>query len=298
VISLTKEHALYLWIHVKGTADPKACAKVAANVQKYVDGIIPPKEADENDEIWAGVAFGPSFYARCGGTVHENYDYPHRSGKNGDLPSTGGDIFVHAKSNSRGGLYELAQAVLKNLPEGSVENVEEVYGFVYKNGRDLSGFIDGTENPADDESRTEVAINKETGGSYLITQRWIHKFNVINNTKVSTMENWVGRNIDDSTEQRRKSVTSHVARMTNGSQFNAAKPYQIVRQSQPYGLSSKESGLFFIAYAASPKNFEYMLGRMVGEGRDNLSDDIMLLTKCVTGTYWYAPSLSELAKLK
>lgn len=24
-----------------------------------------------------------------GGTIHENYTYPHRSGKNGDLPSTG-----------------------------------------------------------------------------------------------------------------------------------------------------------------------------------------------------------------
>lgn len=64
VITLTKEHALYLWIHVKGSADAKTCAKVAANVQKYVDCIIPPKEADENDEVWAGVAFGPSFYAK------------------------------------------------------------------------------------------------------------------------------------------------------------------------------------------------------------------------------------------
>lgn len=112
------------------------------------------------------------------------------------------------------------------------------------------------------------------------------------------MENWVGRSIDDSTELRRKSITSHVARMTSGSQFGASKPFQIVRQSQPYGLSSKESGLFFIAYAASPNNFEYMLRRMTGEDKDLLPDDIMQFTTCLAGTYWYAPSLSELAKLK
>lgn len=55
----------------------------------------------------------------------------------------GGDIFIHAKSNSKGNLFQLANVVLKNLPEGSVDKVEEIYGFVYRGGRDLSGFIDG-----------------------------------------------------------------------------------------------------------------------------------------------------------
>ena len=40
----------------------------------------------------------------------------------------------------------------------------------------------GTENPADDEDRTNVAVDK-TGGSYCITQRWIHKIDVIQNTR-------------------------------------------------------------------------------------------------------------------
>ena len=29
-------------------------------------------------------------------------------------------------------------------------------------------FISGTENPADDESRERVAVEKETGGSYVV----------------------------------------------------------------------------------------------------------------------------------
>ena len=59
------------------------------------------------------------------------------------MRNIGGDIFIHAKSNSKGNLFQLAHTVLKNLPEGSVDKVEEIYGFVYRGGRDLSGFIDG-----------------------------------------------------------------------------------------------------------------------------------------------------------
>jgi len=58
---------------------------------------------------------------------------------------------------------------------------------VYRNGRDLSGFIDGTENPADEDSRREVAVESSTGGSYVMTQKWIHKLDTINNEKVTSI---------------------------------------------------------------------------------------------------------------
>ena len=60
-----------------------------------------------------------------------------------DVSFTGGDVFLHAKSNEVSKLFELGQVVLKNLPKGSVESFEDIYSFVYRNGRDLSGFIDG-----------------------------------------------------------------------------------------------------------------------------------------------------------
>lgn len=64
------------------------------------------------------------------------------------MPATGGDIFIHAKSDNYSKLFELAQEIYKGLPKGSVKKFEDIYGFTYRNGRDLSGFIDGTENPA------------------------------------------------------------------------------------------------------------------------------------------------------
>jgi hypothetical protein len=52
-------------------------------------------------------------------------------------------VFVHAKSNCVSKLFELSQLFLNSLPAGSVDNAEDIYSFVFKNGRDLSGFIDG-----------------------------------------------------------------------------------------------------------------------------------------------------------
>ena len=40
----------------------------------------------------------------------------------------------------------------------------------------------GTENPADDESREAVAVQKSTGGSYVIAQKWIHDHKFIAST--------------------------------------------------------------------------------------------------------------------
>ena len=61
VFSQTKSHALYLWIHLKPTADSKACAKAVSNLQAIVDKVCPASEKTEDNEIWAGVGFGPNF---------------------------------------------------------------------------------------------------------------------------------------------------------------------------------------------------------------------------------------------
>ncbi|XP_074640930.1 dye-decolorizing peroxidase YfeX-like isoform X2 [Tubulanus polymorphus] len=298
VYSETKKHAVYIWIHLNSNANVQTCAKIAANLQRYVDHVVPPKDRDDEEEILAGVGFGPDFYRKVAGKTEKEFNYAHRKGALGDLPSTGGDIFIHAKSDTYSNLFELTQIILKQFPPGAVKQFEDVYSFVYKNGRDLSGFIDGTENPADEEHRQSVTVEKSTGASYVITQKWIHQFDVINSAG-DKMEQWVGRSKPDSIELRRKSITSHLGRMTGGNNFEQKKRFEIVRQSMPYGSLSGEAGLFFIAYAESPENFDYMLDRMVGSGADGgHCDDVMRLTKCVTGSYWYFPSKNDLKKLQ
>ncbi len=107
----------------------------------------------------------------------------------------------------------------------------------------------------------------------------------------------MGRTRADSIELNKKPVSAHVARMVGTNVPGQPKPYQMVRHSQPYGNVCGESGLFFIGYAASPINFEYMLDRMTGSDKDGLCDDVMRLTECVAGSYWYFPSQKKLKDL-
>ncbi|CAH8530123.1 unnamed protein product [Schistosoma turkestanicum] len=186
VVSETKSHALFLTIHLNPEASPQDCLKSIGRIKKYVDTICPPDSRGEEDEILYGVGFGMGFLQKINPDYQSrgihNYEYRERSGNLGKLPKTGGDIFIHAKCHEYGKLFELTQAIINNLPQGSIAKFEDIYGWVYRSGRDLSGFIDGTENPADPDERAEVAINPKTGGSYAVVQKWIHNMNVIQST--------------------------------------------------------------------------------------------------------------------
>ena len=172
------------------------------------------------------------------------------------------------------------------------------HGFVYKNGRDLSGFIDGTANLAGDDERLHDCVNQR-GGSFVITQRWVHKFDALKNLPDDIQEQCVGRTKPDSVQLDPQPESSHVFRMVGYHKTGprAGEKIQIFRQSMPYGRLSAEAGLFFIAYARDPFHFDFMLDRMVGRCADGLDDDIMMMSRCVTGNFWYVPSQQELASL-
>lgn len=77
-------------------------------------------------------------------------------------------------------------------------------------------------------------------------------------------------------------------------EFDSPSKFEIVRHSQPWGTVSGDSGLFFIAYSCTPEAFDYMLDRMTGHGpEDKHCDDVMRMTQCVTGAYWYFPGQAE-----
>jgi len=85
--------------------------------------------------------------------------------------------------------------------------------------------------------------------------------------------------------------TAHVARMRD----EKFQRIPIVRQSMPWG-DSKKNGLLFIAYSSDVSKFDKMLDRMTGNTNDHHNDSIMNYSKCVSGNYWYFPSVVELNK--
>ena len=70
------------------------------SVQDKVNRVTGPSPDDE-DEVLAGVGFGPNFYKQLsnGKGAPENFSYPHRKGALGEMPSTGA---VHTPPDFRG----------------------------------------------------------------------------------------------------------------------------------------------------------------------------------------------------
>ncbi|NIO10964.1 MAG: Dyp-type peroxidase [Deltaproteobacteria bacterium] len=204
-------------------------------------------------------------------------------------------MLVHIISKRHDLNLELAMRI-RNLLSGMVEIMDEVHGFRYLDSRDLTGFIDGTENPKGKKREGVALIGKEdpdfAGGSYVFTQRYVHNLAKWVTIPVEDQEKVIGRRKRDSKElsDKIKPPTAHISRVVIEEE---GEELEIVRHSFPYGTTS-EAGLFFIAYTRDTEIPEKMLSRMMGTTGDGLHDHLMNYTQAVTGAMFFAPSLSRL----
>ncbi|MBK7977628.1 MAG: Dyp-type peroxidase [Deltaproteobacteria bacterium] len=213
-------------------------------------------------------------------------------------PATGGDVLLHVHANRTDAAFELARRVRVSLGE-LVRPLDEVAGFRYLDGRDLTGFIDGTENPAGDERPAAALIGDEdpsfAGGSYVTSHRYVHDLARWSAIPVAEQERIVGRTKPDSREldDDVRPASSHVSRVVIEEH---GEELQILRHSFPYGTTS-EHGLLFIAYCRTLSTFEKMLHRMYGTSGDGAHDRLMEFTRAVSGGYFFAPSAERLRGL-
>ena len=80
---------------------------------------------------------------------------------------------------------------------GAIAIADEVQGFQYFDRRDLLGFVDGTENPEDQEAIDAALIGGEdpdfAGGSYVIVQKYLHDLAGWNGLTTEAQERIIGR---------------------------------------------------------------------------------------------------------
>lgn len=212
-------------------------------------------------------------------------------------PSTPADLFLHIHSNRPDANLALARAITKSLG-ASVAPVEEIMGFKTREARDLTGFVDGTENPKGPE-RAEVALLPDSspfaGGSFVSLQRYVHDLDRWENLSVADQEKVIGRTKADDQEldDEVKPPTAHIARVVIEED---GEELEIVRHSLPYGMTG-EHGLYFVAYCASPEPFHTMLRNMITRDGAGHHDHLMNFTKAVTGASFFVPSQDFLAAL-
>ena len=211
--------------------------------------------------------------------------------------ATPGDLLFHIRSASMDLCFELAAQIMSRL-DGAIAVADEVHGFKYFDNRDLLGFVDGTENPVDQEALDATVIGEEdaafAGGSYVIVQKYLHDLKGWNAVPVEQQEGFVGRTkiSDIELDDAVKPSFAHNALTVieeNGQEL------KIVRANMPFGEVGKgEYGTYFCGYARSPSRTERMLENMfVGLPPGNY-DRLLDFSRPVTGTLFFAPSATFL----
>ena len=226
----------------------------------------------------------------------ELVDFPEQTEEQRKAPATKGDLLLHIRSNRKDINFILLREIMNRFGE-SVHLQEEVNGFRYLENRDLTGFVDGTENPEGDNRAAVALVSEEdpvfSQGSYIHAQRYVHHLNEWEQQPVQSQEQMIGRTKADNIEfnSADKAPTAHIKRVNL--RDAQGKSMEILRHSMPYG-NAREAGLFFIACCKTPQHFTRMLEAMIHADQHGHYDHLMNYTTAVSGCAFFAPSVEFL----
>jgi putative iron-dependent peroxidase len=180
-------------------------------------------------------------------------------------------------------VFDVAHQAIAEV--GKIATVaEETSSWPYRHDRDLTGFIDGTENPSLIEA-AEVALIPEgspgAGGTILLLQKWEHDTTAWESLAVKDQQRVMGRMKADSTEIEHKAADSHVA-STDQDDFG-----KIFRRNMPYGTVTKH-GTMFVGFSAEQQRLSKMLESMAGL-KTGKRDALTRYTRPLTGAYYFVP---------
>jgi putative iron-dependent peroxidase len=206
------------------------------------------------------------------------------------MPATQHDAVLWLSGSAYDVLFDMARQVIAAVdPLAAV--AEEAVGWPYRHDRDLTGFVDGTENPSLVEA-PEVALVPEgdpgAAGTILLLQRWVHDAAAWDALPVARQERAMGRTKPDSVELEDRPAESHVAR-TDQERFG-----DIFRRNMPYGTATAH-GTMFVGLSAERRRLAAMLESMAGL-TDGVRDALTHYTRPLTGAYYFIPSTQGLRR--
>ncbi len=285
------EHA-FLTYRLKGEEQAEGALKALA-------GLLTQEPTTAGTAVVVGVR--PSIWAAHAASEDvpegvEDFTEPIVGPDGFTMPATQTDLWAWIQGGDRSTIFDATVATTKALAPFATP-VEETIGWAYREHRDLTGFIDGTENPKAGIAPAVVGVpagEPGAGSAVLLYQLWAH--DVVDWAEQGTkrQEYVMGRTKTDSIELEPDVMpaTSHVSRTTvkvDGEEF------QIFRRNVAYGTPS-DHGTVFVGFCAKQWTLAEMLRRMAGVG-DGVRDDLTRFTTPLTGEYFVIPALEALVKL-
>lgn len=251
-----------------------------------------------HSSLGLSIAFGSQAWHFLGHKDEGCEIKPFQALGNGLAPTTQHDLLIHIQSMQQDLCFALATQILTAFGN-SIEIKTEIHGFRLLEERGTDGFVDGTENPQDDDIKRVAIIpddKPDAGGSYVLLQRYQHDLKKWNSLPLEKQEASVARTKEENEELSKSArlPQSHLGRVDLKENGVGLK---IVRRSLPYGTISGENGLMFIAYCNNLHNIEVQLLSMFGD-RDGQTDLLLKhLSTAKSGAYYYAPSITRLQTL-
>jgi putative iron-dependent peroxidase len=206
------------------------------------------------------------------------------------MPATQHDAVLWLSGVAYDVVFEIARKAIAEL-RSLVIVAEETSSWPYMHDRDLTGFIDGTENPSlIDAPEFALIPSGDTGaaGTVLLLQKWEHDAALWESLSVAEQERVIGRLKLDSTEIEDKADDSHVA-STDQDSFG-----KIFRRNMPYGTVT-DHGTMFVGFSADQKRLSDMLESMAGIGGGS-RDALTRYTRVLTGAYYFVPAADSLRR--
>jgi putative iron-dependent peroxidase len=208
------------------------------------------------------------------------------------MPATQHDALVWLSGSSYDVLFDMGRSVIGDL-SGLASLADSTSSWPYKHDRDLTGFVDGSENPTLLDAPTDALIPEGqpgAGGSVLLLQKWEHKVNEWEALPVEEQELIIGRTKLESVEIENKPAYSHVAR-TDQDEFG-----NIFRRNMPYG-DVENHGTMFVGFSSEQTRLSRMLESMAGLV-NGTRDALTKYTIPLSGSYYFVPSVESLRRLR
>ena len=155
------------------------------------------------------------------------------------VPATQHDVWMWISGGTPDVTFDHARAAVAAIADVAILAAEQP-GFTYHEGRDETGFVDGTANPPVRQAADVALVPPDTpgeAGSHVLAMRWVHDLEAFHRLSVHDQERVIGRTKPDSIEltDAEKPRDAHIARVELGDDD------EIFRRSVPYG-SSRSTG--------------------------------------------------------
>ncbi|MCZ7625502.1 MAG: peroxidase [Candidatus Methylomirabilota bacterium] len=237
------------------------------------------------------VGLGQSLVRTLGATIPGLCTAPSYAGSGYEVPSTPYALWCWLRGDDRGELVHRTRRIHEVLaPAFRLEQV--IDAFTYGEGRDLTGYEDGTENPKG-ERASEVAFVQGqdeglNGSTCVAVQQWVHDLDRFEAKSIQEQDHTIGRRRSDNEEIGDAPPSAHIKRTAQESFDPEAF---VLRRSMPW-TDGCRAGLVFVAFGASFDPFDALLRRMVG-AEDGIVDALFSFTRPISGAFFWCPGMYE-----